>query len=69
MLCMLCYVMLCYVMLCYVMLCYVMYVSNVIECTITHKIITEPNFTIFELFSVIPVLRLPNRIVSRISKS
>ena len=35
--------------------------------TITHKMITEPIFTIFEIFSVIPVLRLPNRIVSRIS--
>ena len=34
--------------------------------TITHKMITEPNFTIFKLFSVIPVLRLPNRIVSGI---
>ena len=32
-----------------------------------NKMITEPIFTIFELFSVIPVLRLPNRIVSRIS--
>ena len=37
--------------------------------TMTHKIITEPNFTIFELFSVIPVLRLPSRIISRLSKS
>ena len=35
--------------------------------TITHKMITEPIFIIFELFSVIPVLRLPNRILSRVS--
>ena len=32
--------------------------------TITHKMITEPNFIILELISVIPALRLPNRIVS-----
>ena len=44
-------------------------VLHCVDTTITHKIITEPNFIIFELFSVIPVLRLPNRIVSRISKS
>ena len=34
--------------------------------TITHKNITEPNFTIFQLISVILVPRLPNRIVSGI---
>ena len=28
-----------------------------------HKMITEPNFVIFELILVIPVLELPNRIV------
>ena len=32
-----------------------------------HTMITEPNFIIFELFSVIPALRLPNRIVSGIT--
>ena len=31
--------------------------------------ITEPNFIIFELFSVIPALWLPNRIVSGIAWS
>ena len=31
--------------------------------------ITEPNFIIFELFSVIPALWLPNRFVSGISWS
>ena len=35
--------------------------------TITHKMITEPNFIILELISVIPALRLPNRIVSGIA--
>ena len=35
--------------------------------TITLKIITEPNFIIFQLISVIPALRLPNRIVSGIT--
>ena len=37
--------------------------------TITHKRITEPNFIIFELFSVILALWLPNRIVSGITWS
>ena len=37
--------------------------------TITHKMITEPNFIIFELFSVIPALWLPNRTVSGITGS
>ena len=36
---------------------------------ITHKKITEPNFIIFELFSVIPALWLPNRFVSGINGS
>ena len=31
--------------------------------------ITEPNFIIFELFSVIPALWLPNRFVSGINSS
>ena len=31
--------------------------------------ITEPNFIIFELFSVIPALWLPNQIVSGITWS
>ena len=31
--------------------------------SITHKRITEPNFTIFELFSEIPFLQLPNRLL------
>ena len=35
--------------------------------TPTHKKITEPNFIIFQLILVIPVLRLPNRIVSGIT--
>ena len=35
--------------------------------TITQKKITEPNFIIFELFSVISALWLPNRIVSGIN--
>ena len=37
--------------------------------TITHKMITEPNFIIFELFWVIPALWLPNRFVSGINLS
>ena len=37
--------------------------------TIAHKTITEPNFIIFELFSAIPALWLPNRIVSGITWS
>ena len=40
--------------------------DKVVLCIITHKMITEPNFTMFQLFSVIPVSRLPNRIVSGI---
>ena len=36
---------------------------------IAHNMITEPNFITFELFSVIPALRLPNRIVSGITWS
>ena len=33
-----------------------------LQTTITHKKITEPNFIIFELFSVIPFLWLLNRL-------
>ena len=39
------------------------------EYTKTHKKITEPNFIIFEFFSVIPALWLPNRFVSGINGS
>ena len=38
-------------------------------CTITHNIVTEPNLISFELISVIPVLKLLNRIVLGINQS
>ena len=44
-------------------------VVSVNSLTIAHKKITEPNFIIFELFSVIPALWLPNRFVSGINSS
>ena len=37
------------------------------SCTITHKKITQPNFIIYEGFSAIPALWLPNQIVSGIT--
>ena len=37
--------------------------------TVTHDMITEPNFIVSGLFLVIHILRLPNRIISGFSSS
>ena len=37
--------------------------GRLVRNTITHEMITEPNFIIFELILVTPVLELPSRIV------
>ena len=37
--------------------------------TMAHKMITEPDFIVFELVPVVPVLRLPSKIVSGFNQS
>ena len=43
--------------------------KHLIRLPLPHKMITEPIFTIFELFSIISALILPNRIVPGIAWS